>query len=135
MPTDRNKETVRRIYEDCINPGRWELIPELVDASYVGPTGERGPEGFQKTVAGVRNGVPDIRFTIHELIAEGDRVAVRWMWAGTHTGTLLGYAPSGKSVTNTGIAIYTLRDGKIVAASLITDRLGFLQQIGVVPTR
>ena len=58
---------------------------------------------------------------------------MRWHWTGTHKGPFRTFAPTGKTMTNTGTAIFQLRDGKIVAASLETDRLGFLQQMEIVP--
>jgi predicted ester cyclase len=128
-----NKHIIRSLYEDCINTGALERLDELVAPDYVGPQGEAGPDGFRKTIQGLRAGIPDIRFTIDELIAEGDGVAVRWTWRGTHTGTLRGLEPSQKPVTNAGIALYHLTEGKIVRAALQTDRVGFLQQIGVLP--
>lgn len=128
-----NKQTVRRLYEACINAGALGLLDELVSPDYVGPRGEKGPAGFRDTIEGLRTGVPDIRFTIDELVAEGDAVAVHWTWRGTQTGVLNGLAASGKSLTNPGIALYHLKDGKIVRGTLQTDRLGLLQQIGVVP--
>lgn len=128
-----NKQTVRSLYEACINEGALHLLDQLVGADYVGPRGEKGPEGFAGTVRGLRSGVPDIRFTIDELVAEGDAVVVHWTWRGTHTGTLNGFAPSHKHLTNPGLALYHLKEGKIVRGTLQTDRLGLLQQIGVVP--
>ena len=130
---ERDKQTVRRLYEECINGARGELLPDLVAADYVGPQGERGPAGFGRTVDGLRDGVPDIHFALEELIAEGGRVAVRWTWTGTHTGVLRGFAPSNARVANEGIAVYALRDGKVARAWLQTDRLGLLQQIGALP--
>jgi predicted ester cyclase len=67
------------------------------------------------------------------MIAEGDQVAIRWHWSGTHRGTFRGIAPTERALTNNGIGIFRLQAGKIVAASLETDRLGFLQGIGVLP--
>lgn len=128
-----NKQAVRRLYEEYINAARPELLPELVDPDYVGPQGERGPGGFAGTIDGLRGALPDLRFTLDDLVAEGDRVAVRWTWTGTHTGPFRGLAPSHRRVTNAGIAIYALRGGKVVGAWLQSDRLGFFQQIGVVP--
>lgn len=127
-----NARTVRRLYEEYINQNKPELLPELVSADYVGPQGERGPDGFGRTIAGVRAGIPDVRFTIEEILAADDGVAIRWTWRGHHTGSLFGLAPSNKVLENTGIAIYRLRGGKVVSASLLTDRLGILQQIGLV---
>jgi predicted ester cyclase len=132
-PSAKNQEIVRKIYEDVINPGRLEKLAEYVDASYVGPSGERGPEGFAATISGLRSGFPDIRFTLDDLFASGDRVALRWTWEGTHQHPFRGFEPTGKRVTNTALAIYELRDGKVVRAWLQTDRLGFLEAMGALP--
>jgi predicted ester cyclase len=132
---DQHKQIVRRLYEACINPGRLDLIDTIVGDAYIGPQGERGPAGFRGTLDALRNGMPDIHFTIDDLIAEGDRVAVRWHWVATHTGEFRGLAPSGVRATNSGVAFYQLQDGRIVRAWLETDRLGFLEQIGAIPPR
>lgn len=136
MPADTgtsNERTVRRIYDECLNGGRIERLREVVSDDFVGPQGERGPDAFGRTLAALRTGFPDIRFTVEDVVADGDRVAIRWTWRATHTGTFRGLAPSGKPVIDTGMAFYRLEGGKVVRAWLETDRLGVLQQIGVVP--
>jgi predicted ester cyclase len=112
--TERNKQTVRSVYEQCINRGRLELLPELIAADYVGPQGDAGPTGYRNTIEDLRRGFPDIQFRIEQLIAEGDRVVVRWSWNGRHNGTFRSFAPSHALISNSGIAIYQLRDGKLV---------------------
>jgi steroid delta-isomerase-like uncharacterized protein len=82
---------------------------------------------------GLRTAFPDIRYTVEDLIAEGDRVAIRWRWSGTHRAPFRGIPVSQKQVSDSGIAIYRFQDGRIVQTWLETNRLGFLQQIGVVP--
>jgi predicted ester cyclase len=129
----RNKQVVRRIYEECINGHKLELLPELVSADYLGAQDGRGPSAFRSNIEELQTGFPDIRFTLHDLIAEGDRVAVRWTWKATHTGRFRSWAPSGRRVANSGIAIYELEQGKVVRVWLETDRLGALQQIGAIP--
>lgn len=131
--TMTNKEVVRRIYEEAINTGRLELLDELVADAYEAPDGAKGAAAFGANVAELRAGFPDIRFTVEDLIGEGDRVAVRWSWIATHRGTFRRIAPTGKRITNSGIAIYQLRDGKIVRSWLETDRLGALQQMDAAP--
>lgn len=135
-----NKRAVRRIFEDYVNEPRTELLNELFADDYVGAqsgTAPMGPAGFATTLQALREGFPDIRYSIEDLIAEGDVVAVRWQWTGTHRGVFRGpagaFQPTGKTVSNDGIAIFHVSGGKAVRASLITDRLGFLQQIGAVP--
>jgi steroid delta-isomerase-like uncharacterized protein len=131
--TEQNERVVTRLYEECLNIGRLDLVPELVSPDYVGSQGDRGAEGFRQVIAALRAGVPDIHFTIEDMFASGDRVVARTTWTGTQTGTLRGIPPSGREVTNTGISIFQIRDGAIVRVWMETDRLGFLQQIGVVP--
>lgn len=131
-PEMSNREVVRKLYEDCVNNGNLALVPTLVAEDYVGPNDDRGPEGYQKIVTALRSGFPDIHFTIEEILTDGDKVVVRWSWRGTHTGNFRGMAASRKSISDTGIVIYQLRDEKIVHSWLESDRLGVLQQMGVV---
>lgn len=137
MTTDANKQVIRRLYEDCINPGQLDLVGPLVSDDYVGPRGERGPSGFTATLTSLRTGFPDIHFTIDDLIAEADKVTIRWTGHATHGGTFVGpygtFPATGKRLTNTGIAIYQFTDHKIVRTWLESDRLGALQQIGALP--
>lgn len=131
--TEANKAAVRRLYEESVNGGRNDLLPELIAPELAQPDGSRGPAAFEATVAALRTGFPDIHFTIEDLVAEGDRVAVRWTWTGTHTGTFRGFPATGRSVHNSGIVIYRFANGRIAAGVLETDRLGALQQIGAIP--
>jgi steroid delta-isomerase-like uncharacterized protein len=128
-----NKATIRRVYEQCINAGDLALLDDIVAPGFVGPNGETGAAGLRGTFAALRIGFPDIHYTLEDLFAEGDHVAVRWTWEGTHTAPIRGYPAHGTRVKDTGMAIYELRAGKIEKVTLQTDRLGFLQQIGVVP--
>jgi len=131
--TDENKRTVRRLFEEGFNTERRDVIGQIVAAEYVDAAGERGPGAFEQVIARLRSAFPDIHYTIEGILAEGDEVAVRWHWSGTHRGLFRGIAPTGRSLTNGGAAIFRVHGGKIVGAALETDRLGFLQSIGVVP--
>jgi predicted ester cyclase len=75
----------------------------------------------------------DKDFRIFNILLKGDRVAVRWKWQGTHKGPFGGFQASQKQLTNEGMAIFQIKDHKIVRVWLQTDRLGFLQEIGAVP--
>jgi predicted ester cyclase len=138
---ERNKRNVRRLFEDCFNRGDLAMLDELIAPEFAGPHGEGGPAAFRAIVSTLRTAIPDIRYEIEDVVAEGDKVAVRWHWTGTHRGPYRGFAAgdtavvaaTGNAIVDPGIGIFQLRDGKIVGASLQTDRLGFLQGIGVVP--
>jgi steroid delta-isomerase-like uncharacterized protein len=134
--TDQTREDNRRQVQtlyDTFNTGDLGRLDELIAPDYVGPQGDRGPDGFRKVVVGLRAAFPDIHYTVDEVMAEGDRVAIRWHWTGTHRAQFRAFPATGKEVTNAGLGIFRLRDGKIVASTLETDRLGFLEQIGAVP--
>lgn len=129
----KNKEAVRMLYEEILNTGKFDLLNHFVAENYTGVSGQKGPAAFAEPIKPLRQGFPDIRWTVEDLVAEGDRVAVRWFWRGKHTGPFRGFAASQNQVTNSGAAIFKFRDGKIVQSWIEIDRLGFLQQIGVVP--
>ena len=132
MTEHKNKETIHRMFEESFNSGLTGL-DAFVDADYIGAGDRRGPIAFAPPVLKLLRAFPDIHYTIEDLIAEGDRVTVRWTWTGTHRGEFNGIQPTGKSVTNEGVAIFQLRDAKIIRSWTLTDRLGFLQSVGVVP--
>jgi steroid delta-isomerase-like uncharacterized protein len=129
---DQNKRKVERLF-DTFNHDDLSPLEELVAPDYVAPQGGKGPAGFEAVVVGLRTAFPDLHYSVDEVVAEGDKVAVRWHWTGTHRGPFRAFPASGKSVSNSGTGIFRCKDGKIVAADIETDRLGFLEQIGAVP--
>lgn len=133
MSVDQNKSIIRNLYEEILNKGQWELLEPVIAEDYIGVGGQKGPLAFAATVQGLREGFPDIQWTVEDLVAEGDKVTVRWSWKGTHLGTFTGIQPTNKSLNNHAIAIYQLRDNQIIHAWLESDRLGFLQQVGMIP--
>jgi steroid delta-isomerase-like uncharacterized protein len=76
----------------------------------------------------------DLRHTIEDMVAEGDKVATRMTSRGTHTGDFRGIAPTGKQFTVTGMDLFRIADGKIAEQWTNLDTLGVLQQLGVLPT-
>lgn len=128
-----NKQLVRALYEDCINTRKLEQLETLIAPDFTGARGERGPREFRATIDAVLTGFPGVRFEIHDLFGEGDKVAVRWTFRASHGGSFVGLPPSHAEVTQEGNVIYQLRGGLIVRSWLQADRLGVLQQIGAVP--
>jgi steroid delta-isomerase-like uncharacterized protein len=130
------KELARRIADEIWTQGKLEVIDEVIAPDFVGtsPTdGEfRGPVGFRELVERYRSAFPDTTMRITSCIAEGDIVATSWRATGTHTGELMGIAPTGREVTVEGVQFDRVRDGKIVESHGLFDALGLLQQLGVV---
>src|ERR1043165_5984505 len=83
---DENKRSVETLFDGCFNRGDLALLDRLVAPDYAGPQGSKGPDGFRAVVVLLRTGFPDIHYTLDDVIAEGERVAVRWHWTGTNSG-------------------------------------------------
>ena len=136
MSTEQNKANARRFYEEVWNQGNLAVADELnainfVDESLQPPI--RSLEDLKHFVTMYRTAFPDAHFTIEDIIAEGDKVAVRFTATGTHQGDLMGIAPTGKHVTATGISIIRYENGKSMEGWANFDDLGMLQQLGVIP--
>jgi steroid delta-isomerase-like uncharacterized protein len=132
-PQPMPKAIVNWLFAECLNEGDLSVADQLVSPDFTGPAG-KGPEGFKAMISPLRQGFPDLRFIIQDMVAEGTRVVVRWTSQGTHRGMFAGRAPTGRQVSNEGIGIYRVEDGKIVELWSQVDRLGVLQQLGAVPT-
>ena len=128
-----NKTVVRNLYEAAFNTGNFGLLKKMLSDEFIGANGQKGSAQLEEQIKALRTGFPDIIWTIEDLVAEGDKVVVRSTWKGTHTGPFRTYAITRKAITNSAMAMYQLKNGKIVKIWLETDRLGFLQAIDVVP--
>jgi len=138
--SEENKALVRREIEELFNhSGNLDVAEEVYASDFVGhdptmPEGIYGVEGARQFAAGMRSAFPDLQMTVEDLIAEGDKVVVRWTARGTHQGELMGIPPSGNRVEVTGISVDRIEGGKFVEGWANYDALGMMQQIGAVPT-
>jgi predicted ester cyclase len=90
-----------------------------------GPT---GPQAFRGYYSALRSAVPDARYEVDDLIAEDDKVVVRWRLLGTHKGTFRGIAPTGRPIVLKGIAIYRVDGGKLMERWVVSDLYGVLEE-------
>lgn len=132
-----NEAVVRRFYEQMNNERKNELADELFTADHVMhdpqvPAGV-GPQGMADVVAVYQEGV-DGHWAIEEIFSTDDRVVVRWTGTGTHVGTVNGIPPTGRKISVDAITIHRMADHKIAETWEVWDTLGFLQQLGVVPS-
>ena len=135
LKMEDNKDCVRRLFDDVLNAGKLGLLDTLIGAAYVdhnpSPGQLPGAAGVKGKVETLRAAFPDLRFALEELVAEGDLVAARYSWRGSHKGeAFLGIPPSGKSILVRGMDFYRFRDGKIVEHWDNVDELGMLSQLG-----
>jgi predicted ester cyclase len=138
MSAEENKAIVRSFLEGIFTQGDPNVVDELAAPNFVvhdfsSEAGEVDAEGVKGSIAWSHSAFPDLRVTIEDQVAEGDKVATRWTVRGTHRGEMMGAAPTGNQVTFTGTQTDYISGGKIVASWSNWDTLGMLRQIGAVP--
>ena len=134
--TQENATIVRRFVEEVITQGDieaavqfvWEDVVEQVPFPGQGP----GVEGLKDVLRGMRAAFPDLAFSIKEQVSEGDKVASRFEWTGTHRGTFLGVPATGRSVRVWGIVIDRLEQGRIKDTRILMDIFGLMMQLGAL---
>ena len=132
--SEQNKATMRRIYDDVFSRGNLDLVDEIVAPNAVDHEGgNNGPEGMKQTVTMFRTAFPDLSFTVHDLLADGEKTIGRITIRGTHKGEFMGIAPTGKAFEVEAIDIVRFEGDKAVEHWGITDNLALMQQLGVVP--
>lgn len=133
-----DEAVVRRFYEQMCNERKNDLAGDLFTADHEmhDPqlTTGRGPQGMVDAISTYQDGVEG-HWELNDIFSTGNRVVVRWTGTGTHSGTVNGIPPTGKKVDVSAITIHHMRDGKIAETYEVWDTLGFLQQIGVVPSQ
>lgn len=127
------REDIERIW----NEGELSFVDELYADDYVLhdpslPEEVHGPEGYKSYVRELREAFPDLTVSDDAMITEGDTVAIRYSWRGTHEGEFMGIEPTGKRVEGTGMVFVRFEDGKVREDWIIDDSLGLLRQLGVI---
>jgi len=139
MNTNGNTATGRSFFEDMLGKGNWDLAEEILAPDIVmhhpsSPQPVAGANNVVSFLGAFRAGFPDMAMKVEFAFGDGQMVAVRWRMSGTHTETLFGIPPSGKSVNVAGISLLRFTNGKVVEDWVSEDSLGLMQQIGVIPT-
>ena len=137
--SEGNEALADRFHMDVFQEENLDVADEILSPDFVWhgafSPGEdqRGPEGTKQVASAVIGAFPDRRITHEDIIAEGDKVLIRWSMSGTHQGELLGIPATGRRVTVTGFDLFRIEGGKIVEMWQEADQLGMLQQLGVIP--
>jgi predicted ester cyclase len=136
MSVETYKNLVRRFYDEALNGRRVQVIDELALADYAEhdplPGQRDGLVGLKDRASMLIEGLAST-FTVHDVIAEGDRVVVRWTNAGIHSGEFLGIPPTGRSFDIACIDIYRIENGRMAEHWHVVDQLTMLQQLGLIP--
>jgi len=130
-----NLAIVRRLYDEVWNKRRLELLDELISPSHslndaVAVGHATGPEAYRRTLVRFLTGFPDLRFSIHDVVAEGEKVVAYWNISGTHNGEFMGIPATNKKVSVDGITISHVANGKILDSYVSWDTYGLMKQLG-----
>lgn len=136
MSIEENKRIVRRYWQELWNEKRRAVLDEISSDQthlHFAQGQAHRPPSLDVWYETALIAFPDVHFTVHDLIAEDDRVVARWSYEATNTGPFLGRPATGLRVTDTGINIFRIEEGKIADMWLVQDSLGLMQQLGVIP--
>jgi steroid delta-isomerase-like uncharacterized protein len=137
--SEQNKAIAQKVY-DIINSGNLGDADAVIASDVVeheqmpGFTGS-GSEVFRHFVTTFRSAFPDLRIRAEDMVAEGDKVGVRFTMSGTHRGDFNGIPPTGKQFQINGIEMVRIANGKVAEHWGNTDSLSFMQQLGLMPAQ
>lgn len=140
-PLEQNKGIVQRIFKEFWLDGRTSALDQLLapditnhELSKDAVTGRAAYKEWATDFRQVTTtGFPDRELVVDALVAEGDLVAKRWTFRGTHTGEYMGVPASGKRIVMSGITIYRIVGSQVRETWWSYDALGMMQQLGVIP--
>jgi predicted ester cyclase len=131
--SEQNKAIVRRAIENFNNPATRNAYLDVYDAnSVIHGYNLVGLESIKQFYKGLWAAFPDSRVTIEDVIAEGDKTAVRYTFSATHQGDFMGIPPTRRKVNVDGVTILRFANGKCVERWGQMDMLGLMQQLGVI---
>lgn len=134
--SEANKAIVQQFVDEFWNKGDLTTAEKFLAADSfrhdpATPDVGRGPEGEKQPAVIYRGAFPDLHLTLEDMLADGEKVVLRWTARGTHKGDLRGAAPTGRRFEVSGITILRLSGGKIAEAWVNWDALGLMRQLGV----
>jgi steroid delta-isomerase-like uncharacterized protein len=136
MSAEKSKATVLRFVDKVQNQHEIGALDELFNPDFIDHSGistEPNLDGTKQFFTMFFTAFPDIQVTIHDQVAEGDKVWMRKTFKGTHQGEFMGIPPTGKHVEINVIDIHRVVDGKIIEHWAVADMLGLMQQLGAIP--
>jgi steroid delta-isomerase-like uncharacterized protein len=136
MSTETNKQLVQRYYDEVHTGRNYDLIDTLIAPDFKEhdplPGQQEGRTGIKQREKMLADSL-DVHFTVEDMIAEGDKVVVRWRNRGTHIGEFLGVPPTGRDFSIEGINVYRVEDGRLAEGWSVADVFGQMLQLGVIP--
>ncbi|HYL75446.1 MAG TPA: ester cyclase [Bryobacteraceae bacterium] len=132
---DATRQLIERYYYELWNEWRFDLADRFLSPSvkFHGSVGVsvEGVEGFLGYMRLIQAAFPDFHNTIEEMVAEGDRVAARLTYRGTHNGVIFGVKPTGRTIQYDGLALFRVSDAKVAEGYVLGNVIHLLAQLGI----
>jgi len=131
-----NIDLYRQIWDQILNKGNLDLIDTHFAPDYIFKTATvtlKGVSEVKQYYGAILRAFSDIEFVVEDAFGQGDKLAKRWVFRGTHTGELNGIPATGKRISLGGVTVARMVNGKLVEERDYADDLGLLQQLGVIP--
>lgn len=136
MSEEQNKRAFETVVEEAYSKGNVEVLDEVFAPSFIEHQAGIMPptaEGVKRSIAYIRGAFPDMKLTIEEIIASGDKTWARLTGRGTHQGPFVGIQPTGKSIVITVMDECRFENGQIVEHWGVADQLAVMAQLGALP--
>ncbi|WP_052050795.1 ester cyclase [Leptolyngbya sp. KIOST-1] len=137
-PTERNKQIAQQFCDATWGKGRLAVVDQFTSPDFIVDypilPAPLDRDGFKAWVSDVHTALPDLQFTMTDVVGEGDKVVIAWTAEGTNTGPIgfLNLEATRRSVRFSGIIIYRLLEGRIVEERGEEDAIGLFKQLGLL---
>lgn len=138
MSLEDNKAVLRRLFDEVSNAKNLEVLDEIIvedsvdHGSFPGMP-NTGPDAYKAVYAASHAGFSDFHMRVHDMVAEGDNVAVRATVSGTNDGEFMGMPPTGRRISIEAVEIFEVKEGKITGRWGTPDRATLMEQLGLAP--
>ena len=133
----KNIQQLKRFYDEVVNKGKVDLFDELLSENFIEheelPTMAKGREGVKEFFKMYRGAFPDLKFTVNDMTAKGDKVWAYITITGTQKGPFMDMPASGKKIEIKGFDLLRFSNGKAVEHWGVTDTAAMMQQLGAMP--
>ena len=132
---EENKDLIRRFWNE-LSRGNLAIINECCADNfirYAADGQEMDKEGYKNLCSQILTDMPDVQFTLEDIVAEGNRAAFRFTWAGTNQSDAMNGSLKGKHFSITEDYFCRIENGKIVEFTNLFDRLSGFEQAGITP--
>jgi len=135
MANDQNKKLIERMFNEVMNGRNFNELDQILTPGFINhgiPDVKPGPAGFKEALQQFLDGFPDMKINPENFIVDGDMVATRGYWTGTHKGSFMGIPGSGKQVRVDYIDLWKVQNGKCVENWVQMDMVGLMHQVGAM---